>query len=78
LNRTSPNAHTSGQSISDQPATSRRAAKIQERFNALPLDVQQEIMRLREPEARASNLVEARDAHSTLSISTKHSHSEAA
>jgi hypothetical protein len=58
--------------IANQPGVnrnvnSRRAAKIQERFNALPLDVQQEIMRLREPEARA-----------TLSLTSKEKHSEAA
>jgi hypothetical protein len=49
---------------------SRRVAKIQERFNALPLDVQQEIMRLREPDARAEN-------QTTLSIPSR-KHSEAA
>jgi hypothetical protein len=49
---------------------SRRVAKIQERFNALPLDVQQEIMRLREPDARA--------AQAPLSMTAKETHSEAA
>ena len=46
---------------------SRRSAKIQERFEALPLDVQQEIIRLRETDARA-----------TLSMTLKEKHSEAA
>ena len=46
---------------------SRRVAKIQERFDALPLDVQQEIMRLREPEARAA-----------LGMISKENHPEAA
>jgi hypothetical protein len=48
----------------------RRVAKIQERFNALPLDVQQEIMRLREPDARATQ--------ATLSMTSREKHSEAA
>ncbi len=59
----------------NQPSTerntySRRVAKIQERFNALPLDVQQEIMRLREPDARASQ--------APLSMTSREKHSEAA
>jgi hypothetical protein len=49
---------------------SRRVAKIQERFNALPLDVQQEIMRLREPDARVSQ--------APLSMTARGKHSEAA
>jgi hypothetical protein len=44
-----------------QTTNARRIAKIQERFNALPLDVQQEIIRLREPHAH-------HETRSTLNI----------
>jgi hypothetical protein len=72
LNRASANQVSPNQT-SIKPASigrnthSRRVAKIQERFNALPLDVQQEIMRLREPETRV-----------TLSMASTEKQSEAA
>jgi hypothetical protein len=61
--------------VANQPSIerntySRRVAKIQERFNALPLDVQQEIMRLREPDARATQ--------TPLSMTSREKHPEAA
>lgn len=59
-----------GQPSLERSTYSRRAAKIQERFNALPLDVQQEIMRLREPDPRAPQ--------APLSMTSTEKHSEAA
>jgi hypothetical protein len=67
LNRVSANQTSTNQASIGRNTYSRRVAKIQERFNALPLDVQQEIMRLREPEARA-----------TLNMTSTENHSEAA
>jgi hypothetical protein len=67
LNRVSANQASTNQPSIGRNTYSRRVAKIQERFNALPLDVQQEIMRLREPETRA-----------TLSMASTEKHSEAA
>jgi hypothetical protein len=70
LNRVATNQTSINQSSIGRNTHSRRIAKIQERFNALPLDVQQEIMRLREPDARASQV--------TLSMTSRGKHSEAA
>jgi hypothetical protein len=70
LNRASPNQTSTNQASIGRNTYSRRVAKIQERFNALPLDVQQEIMRLREPEARAPQ--------ATLSMASTEKHPEAA
>jgi hypothetical protein len=75
LNRVSANQASINQPSTNQASIgrntySRRVAKIQERFNALPLDVQQEIMRLREPDARATQ--------ATLSMTSREKHSEAA
>jgi hypothetical protein len=67
LNRAAANQPSVNQASIGRNTHSRRIAKIQERFNALPLDVQQEIMRLREPETRA-----------LLSMVSKENHSEAA
>jgi hypothetical protein len=67
LNRAATNQPSTSQASIGRNTYSRRVAKIQERFNALPLDVQQEIMRLREPEARAA-----------LSMASTENHSEAA
>jgi hypothetical protein len=64
LNRVSANQTSTSQASIGRNTYSRRVAKIQERFNALPLDVQQEIMRLREPEARASLSMTANENHS--------------
>jgi hypothetical protein len=70
LNRVSANQTSTSQASIERNTYSRRIAKIQERFNALPLDVQQEIMRLREPDARASQ--------TPLSMTSREKHSEAA
>jgi hypothetical protein len=70
LNRVSANQTSINQPSIGRNTHSRRIAKIQERFNALPLDVQQEIMRLREPDARTSQ--------APLSMVSKENHSEAA
>jgi hypothetical protein len=70
LNRTATNQPSLNQPSIERNTYSRRVAKIQERFNALPLDVQQEIMRLREPDARTTQ--------APLSMTSKENHSEAA
>jgi outer membrane murein-binding lipoprotein Lpp len=80
LNRVSANQASINQASINQASIerntySRRVAKIQERFNALPPDVQQDIMRLREPDARANTQV---DAQTTLSIPANRTHPEAA
>jgi hypothetical protein len=64
LNRAAANQSSTNQASIGRNTHSRRVAKIQERFNALPLDVQQEIMRLREPEARAPLSMTATEKHS--------------
>jgi hypothetical protein len=63
LNRVSANQASTNQASIGRNTHSRRVAKIQERFNALPLDVQQEIMRLREPDARATLSINATEQH---------------
>ena len=64
MNRVSANQASANQTSIGRNTHSRRVAKIQERFNALPLDVQQEIIRLRETEARAPLSMASREKHS--------------
>jgi hypothetical protein len=70
LNRAAANPPSINQASIGRNTHSRRTAKIQERFNALPLDVQQEIMRLREPDARVTQ--------APLSMTSREKHPEAA
>jgi hypothetical protein len=71
------------QLISGQTTNARRIAKIQERFDALPLDVQQEIIRLREPhphhETRSTlNIGSSMTQHINQRINPSDEHFEAA